>query len=305
MHNLLSLAALLAGQVVGQPVAQAIPETARWAQFSVLTPAGPSEPRREAFQTLSILVHSRHKIAKTDTPRTLTETFFTDLKSLQSTNRNEFVVLRSGAYIRVHNKRGLLYEVTVKGETLDAIVRRFKSAPAEHKALKESVVRANRLPAYALLSPYSFDKGERIILPGVYISFDGYNSPFPGQGIRISSGFGYRYHPVQHKRAHHNGWDIPKPYGTKVFPSRSGEVTYAGWAEGYGYMVEVRHKDGMETRYGHLSKISVSVGQNVEKGKTQIGNVGTTGWTTGPHLHFEIRDSRGRPVNPAYKIGRR
>jgi len=70
-------------------------------------------------------------------------------------------------------------------------------------------------------------------------------------------------------------------------------------------MVEVRHKDGMETRYGHLSKISVSVGQNVEKGKTQIGNVGTTGWTTGPHLHFEIRDSRGRPVNPAYKIGRR
>jgi murein DD-endopeptidase MepM/ murein hydrolase activator NlpD len=101
----------------------------------------------------------------------------------------------------------------------------------------------------------------------------------------------------------HEGLDIPKPYGTPVYPARSGRVTLAGWHEGYGMLIEIRHFNGEATRYGHLSKIYVKPGDVVQRGKTLIGRVGSTGISTGPHLHFEVRDRNGNPVNPMGTIG--
>ena len=86
------------------------------------------------------------------------------------------------------------------------------------------------------------------------------------------------------------------PIGTAVMASSGGTVTRAGWGSGYGYVVYIQHADGRETRYGHLSKVLVSVGQKVSQGQ-KIALSGNTGRSTGPHLHFEIRIN-GQAVNP-------
>jgi murein DD-endopeptidase MepM/ murein hydrolase activator NlpD len=86
---------------------------------------------------------------------------------------------------------------------------------------------------------------------------------------------------------------------------RHGRVIEAGWHEGYGQLIEVRHFNGESTRYGHLSKIYVKPGDVVQRGKTMIGRVGSTGISTGSHLHFEVRDSNGRALDPNKVIGRR
>jgi murein DD-endopeptidase MepM/ murein hydrolase activator NlpD len=129
---------------------------------------------------------------------------------------------------------------------------------------------------------------------------EGYHIPFAWTSWpRISSSFGRRFHPLLHRLAFHRGIDLPRPYGTPVFPARTGRVLAAGWASGYGLVVVIEHPDGFTTRYGHLSRITVRPGADVEAGRTLIGYVGSTGLSTGPHLHFEVRDSSGAAVNPA------
>jgi murein DD-endopeptidase MepM/ murein hydrolase activator NlpD len=112
----------------------------------------------------------------------------------------------------------------------------------------------------------------------------------------VSSGYGYRVDPFLNRRAFHTGLDFPAPAGTLVRATASGTVAAAGWDGGYGQMVEVRHQNGIATRYGHLSAILVSEGVVIEAG-TPIGRVGSTGRSTGPHLHYETRRD-GETVNP-------
>ena len=123
----------------------------------------------------------------------------------------------------------------------------------------------------------------------------------PGEMVRpavgrFSSRFGIRIDPIEHTRKGHNGLDIAAPTGTPVVAALGGTVERAGPAGTYGNLVVVRHPDGSETRYAHLSAISVKSGQRVEAG-APLGAVGTTGRSTGPHLHFEVRRD-GRPVDP-------
>lgn len=116
---------------------------------------------------------------------------------------------------------------------------------------------------------------------------------------RISSGFGNRFHPIDKKIKFHAGIDIAVPLGTPVSATGQGVVTFAGSRDGYGNMVIIQHPDGRESRYGHLSKILVSQGDTISAGQ-QIALSGSTGKSTGPHLHFEIRE-KGEVVNP-FKI---
>ena len=105
---------------------------------------------------------------------------------------------------------------------------------------------------------------------------------------RISSRFGWRTHPLTGKRRFHSGLDIAAPSGAPVVATGSGTVISAGWNGGYGKAIVIQHNDTQQTLYGHLSEISVQPGQSIAQG-TVIGLVGSTGNSTGPHLHFESR----------------
>ncbi|MFZ7103924.1 MAG: peptidoglycan DD-metalloendopeptidase family protein [Peptococcaceae bacterium] len=115
-------------------------------------------------------------------------------------------------------------------------------------------------------------------------------------GTRISSSYGSRIHPITGKRTFHDGVDIAAPYGNNVYAYSAGKVMEAGWNGGYGNSILIDHGNGLKTRYGHLSKISVRVGQKVGTGD-KIGSVGSTGNSTGPHLHFEVIKN-GQTKNP-------
>jgi murein DD-endopeptidase MepM/ murein hydrolase activator NlpD len=113
---------------------------------------------------------------------------------------------------------------------------------------------------------------------------------WPTAGV-LTSRFGRRWGKM------HKGIDIAGPVGTPINSAAQGVVVYAGWSGGYGQLVEIKHNDGTTTRYGHNSRLIVSVGQPVAKGQ-QVSEMGSTGHSTGPHLHFEIRPNGGDPVNP-------
>lgn len=114
---------------------------------------------------------------------------------------------------------------------------------------------------------------------------------------KLESGVGGRRNPFGGRGyEYHEGQDIDAQYGTPVLVAASGRVTVAGWQRGYGNVVYVDHGNGLSTRYGHLSEIDVSVGQAVTRGQT-IGLVGSTGRSTGPHLHYEVR-IKNEPVDP-------
>jgi murein DD-endopeptidase MepM/ murein hydrolase activator NlpD len=113
---------------------------------------------------------------------------------------------------------------------------------------------------------------------------------------RMTSGFGYRRHPIFGTVKRHTGIDISRPNGTPIAAADGGKVVFAGWYGGYGKAVVIAHKNGLSTLYGHMSRISVGTGTFVNKGE-RVGAVGSTGYSTGAHLHFEVRVN-GRPVNP-------
>lgn len=113
---------------------------------------------------------------------------------------------------------------------------------------------------------------------------------------RFSSGFGMRRHPILHYTRMHKGVDIAAPWGTPVFAASDGVVQIAGRSSGYGNLIKLNHGNGYGTGYGHLSRIVVRPGQRVRKGQ-QIGAVGNTGMSTGPHLHYELYRN-GVAVNP-------
>ncbi|WP_379488881.1 M23 family metallopeptidase [Novosphingobium soli] len=118
----------------------------------------------------------------------------------------------------------------------------------------------------------------------------------PAHVAYVSSSYGYRADPFTGGAAFHAGLDFPGPMGSPIYAAAKGRVTFVGQKQGYGNCVEVTHGNGLMTRYGHLSGFRARVGQEVEAGAL-IAAMGSTGRSTGPHLHFEVRVN-DRPVNP-------
>ncbi len=124
--------------------------------------------------------------------------------------------------------------------------------------------------------------------------------PLIGQAA-VSSPFGYRIDPFLGKPELHPGVDLVEPFGSEIRATAAGRVTHAGWMGGYGEMVEIDHGNGLATRYGHMSDVLVAEGDFVKAGQP-IGRIGSTGRSTGPHLHYEVRVD-GEPVDPERFLG--
>ncbi|MGF7171515.1 murein DD-endopeptidase MepM/ murein hydrolase activator NlpD [Sphingobium xanthum] len=118
----------------------------------------------------------------------------------------------------------------------------------------------------------------------------------PVENISLTSSFGNRSDPFNGRRRMHQGIDIPGPIGTPIYATADGVVQRAEWANGYGNLVEINHGNGLETRYGHMSKLIAQPNERVRRGQL-IGLMGSTGRSTGSHLHYEVRIA-GAAVNP-------
>lgn len=214
----------------------------------------------------------------------------------------------SVAQIMADNR--LLSPAIVPGETLrvarDGILHLIKEGQTLTDISKTYGVPIDRITeANGIADPERIIAGEEIIIPGATPALwetvvrlsHGRKARFiwPLEGEVVSE-FGWRIHPVLGTRHHHNGIDIDVPTGTLVHAAASGKVFFVGEQEGYGMTVILRHADDYYTIYGHLSKTLVYVGQYVEAGQ-EIAESGNTGISSGPHLHFEVRN-REFPVDP-------
>jgi len=180
-------------------------------------------------------------------------------------------------------RQQLSEQIGAKRAALDAIVRERAAAEQAVKELEEDSAELE-----ALIQRLQGGTG-----PRARWSMAALQWPLRGP---ITSRFGVRRHPIFRLRQFHTGVDISGVMGSPVRVAFGGIVLYAGWFGGYGKLIVIDHGDGYSTLYGHLSAIEVAAGDQVARGQV-VGRVGSTGYSTGPHLHFEIRQ-RGKPINP-------
>jgi murein DD-endopeptidase MepM/ murein hydrolase activator NlpD len=201
----------------------------------------------------------------------------------------------------VQTRRLQEFQVSKKQELAEA---------REEKADKLNALRLKQADLQAALRDFEQDEAgvraqiraylERQKRPGAIVvvpSGGGLMHPVPG---RITSGFGMRYHPLFHTRRNHTGVDFGARMGTPIAAAADGVVISTGYGRAYGNRVVIDHGGGLATMYGHCSAVYVGAGQRVKKGQ-RIAAVGSTGWSTGPHLHFEVWVN-GTPVNPMSRL---
>ncbi len=188
-------------------------------------------------------------------------------------------------------------------EKIEMLVSRAEAKTSEIEELHEEKnsllyqTRANKNALIAMEKELEIKEAEltRILESYKYGTAPSGKFMWPVAGS-LRSGFGWRIHPIFGVRRFHSGIDLAAPYGTLVKAGDGGQVVQAGYFGGYGYSVMLYHGGGFATWYAHLSSIRCAVGQFVERGQV-IGLVGSTGWSTGPHLHFEVRIN-GSAQNP-------
>lgn len=248
-------------------------------QHELILRSQPPPLRLDLIRELDELVELEHQARPGETLSSIAKIYGTNAASLRGVNHLENPRLTAGQKIRVINKIGLLHTVK-SGETLPSIAKRYGRPVAE-------IEEANGL------EEEEPGTGERLFIPKAVIYFREFGWPLRG---RLTSRFGMRWHPIHKRRIFHEGMDLRASYKFPVRASREGRVRLAGYNGGYGKAVILSHADGFQTLYGHLHSIGVRRGQRVEKGQF-LGREGSTGGSTGHHLHFEIL-RYGRPVNP-------
>jgi len=205
-------------------------------------------------------------------------------------------LLSVGQVLNIPPASGVL--VTVQsGDTVNSLVEKYKSKKTGAETLIQNIVNLEfNQERHELKEPgYNLTVGQYLMIPDGYKPYVprvvyAYSGPIPATAARGTGHFGW---PVsgritQKFWARHPGIDIGAPKGTPVYAADSGYVVQAGWSNvGYGFMILVNHGNGYLTRYAHLSVMNAEVGDSVKKGQ-MIGRVGSTGNSTGPHLHFEI-----------------
>ncbi|MBI5399976.1 peptidoglycan DD-metalloendopeptidase family protein [Candidatus Saganbacteria bacterium] len=180
-------------------------------------------------------------------------------------------------------KESISQQATEKTQLFQSLQQRRKEYEARVAELEKSSQELEGL----INKKIAAHRGAKVQSSGIFI--------WPLQGC-LTSPFGYRRHPLWGGRDMHTGQDIAAPYGSPIRAADSGEIIYSGWWDGYGKAIVIDHGNSKTTVYGHMSRLYKNVGETVVKGQV-IGLVGSTGYSTGPHLHFEVR-IKGKPVNP-------
>ncbi len=210
-----------------------------------------------------------------------------DLISINNIKNPDIIVVNQKLQIPGNTQS---YQV-VKGDSLWKIAKKY--------AVKISqLIKLNNLT-----SPNKIFVGQNIAIPSnesiernqLASRSQRINYIWPVQG-KITSKYGWRDHPIRKEYLFHTGIDIAIPYGTPIYAAEAGIVQFSGWSEGYGNLVIIRHRDNSLTYYGHNLELLVQKGDTIRQGKV-IAFSGSTGVSTGPHLHFEIRIN-GRHTNP-------
>lgn len=196
--------------------------------------------------------------------------------------------------LRVPSMDGIQYKVR-SGDTLSGIAKKYSNS-------NNKITLANLLDVNSLDSE-TLSPGQELFVPGGWlpaselekVQGEKFAKPLYAK-YYLTSKFGPRIDPISGKKSSHTGIDMACPTGTPIYASMSGTVQVAGWHNSYGNYVIIKHKDGYQTLYGHMSKILTTKGEKVTQGQ-KIGLVGSTGYSTGPHLHFTVYKN-GTLVDP-------
>ncbi len=262
---------------------------------AVLEEVGRRSAEEEAKQRQAAPVEIREYVVQQgDTLWSVANNFNLDINTLFGCNTLKNPdVLSPGTKLRVPNQDGIFHKVQ-KGESLSALAKKY----GIHS---DAVVSANSFSGEAALQI-----GNELFLPGAKplvsvassrggasSAISGFRWPVAG---RISSPFGWRRDPFSGRRDFHTGLDIRSPSGRTIGAAKAGTVVYSGWMGGYGRVIVINHGGGYTTLYAHCSKLLVATGRKVAAGQA-IAKVGSSGRSTGSHLHFEVRVNNS-PTNP-------
>lgn len=227
-----------------------------------------------------------------ETLSSVAKKFELSMSTLISLNNLENVnMLSPGQKILVSSISGIIYQSS-QSETLEDIATRYKISIEDIQEINQ-IKNIQIVPGTSLFLP-------KVSLPSSAVSkVLGYTfiNPVPGYR-RLSSHFGWRRHPKSKRRRIHAGIDLAAPHGSRILAAREGRVIFCGGCGNAGLTTKIKHHNGLTTVYAHQAKSLVRSGDWVKTGQ-HIGYVGTTGITTGPHLHFEVRKF-GQAKNPLY-----
>ncbi len=224
-----------------------------------------------------------HVVNQGDTLSEIAKEYGVSMDTICGSNRlHSYDIIQVGVKLKIPNKDGILHKIE-KGQNVVDIAKRYKVSVSK-------IFSENELKNYDFLSvgDYLFvpDAKPLNIIPGFL---------WPAMTRHITSTFGWRRHPINGKRHFHQGVDIRSNY-SPIRATKYGKITYTGWMGRYGKTIIIAHPGGWKSLYGHLSRIFVKKGQYVKQGQF-IGRSGNTGYSTGPHLHFELSNS-SRHKNP-------
>ena len=202
-------------------------------------------------------------------------------------------LIQPNQYLKIPSMAGILYTVKKDGETIETIAEKYK-VDAQKCALVNYLTPSKLLKAgYSLFVP----DAELDWVTRSEINGDLFRKPLKAR-YWLSSGYGWRDSPFNTgSRSFHGGIDMAVAQGTPIYPAMNGTVTTTGFNSTYGNYVIITHHSGYKTLYAHMSKITCAKGNFVYAGSTQIGLVGSTGLSTGPHLHFTVYKN-GNTINP-------
>ena len=272
------------------------PESDRNSQYNLAIYAGVISEEDQGDQSITIPLDmtevfswQTYKVRKGDTVSQIAVDFSVSMDAIIASNGITNVrILREGETLRIPNMDGIPYTVK-NGDSISGISRAME-VPIE------AILDANDLETDII------NAGMTLFIPGARMNREDLRLAlgdlfiYPVKGARLSSGFGWRNDPFTGVRRHHAAVDLSAPQGTPVSASMEGKVAVVGYDLTYGNYIILTHPGSYQTMYAHLYTVAVKQNEQVAQG-ARIGTVGTTGYSTGPHLHFAIYKN-GRAVNP-------